>query len=147
MSLRDGTKKMSKSDPSDYSRIMLSDNSETISQKIKKAKTDPFPLPDNLEDAKNRPEALNLLAIYASLNNQTTEDVIKNYGNKEFSGFKKDLADLIVDKISPIEKEMKKLMDDIKYLDQIMINGKEKAVVVADSVLNKVYEVVGLPKP
>jgi tryptophanyl-tRNA synthetase len=146
MSLRDGTKKMSKSDPSDYSRIMLSDNSETIMQKIKKAKTDPFPLPDNLIDAKKRPEALNLLAIYAALNNQTTENVIRSYGNKEFSGFKKDLADLVVDKLSPIEKEMKKLMDDANYLDEIMKNGKEKAILVADSVLNKVYEVIGLSK-
>ena len=146
MSLRDGTKKMSKSDPSDYSRIMLSDNSEAIVQKIKKAKTDPYPLPDNLMDAKKRPEALNLLAIYAALDNQTTEGVINNYGGKEFSEFKKNLADLIVDKVSPIEKEMKKLMDDRQYLDEIMIKGKEKAIVVADSVLNKVYEVVGLPK-
>ena len=146
MSLRDGTKKMSKSDPSDYSRIMLSDNSETIMQKIKKAKTDPFPLPDNLIEAKKRPEALNLLAIYAALNNQTTENVIRSYGNKEFSGFKKDLADLVVDKLSPIEKEMKKLMDDANYLDEIMKNGKEKAILVADSVLNKVYEVIGLSK-
>jgi len=146
MSLRDGTKKMSKSDPSDYSRIMLSDNSETIIKKIKKAKTDPYPLPENLIDAKNRPEALNLLAIYAALNNQATEDVIKNYSGKEFLVFKKDLADLIVDKINPIEKEMRKLMDDKQYLDEIMINGKEKAIKVADSVLNKVYDVVGLSK-
>ena len=94
MSLRDGTKKMSKSDPSDYSRIMLSDSKENIIQKIKKAKTDPLPLPENLEDAKKRPEAMNLLTIFAALSNTDAEKVILDYAGKDFSKFKNDLGDL-----------------------------------------------------
>ena len=146
MSLRDGTKKMSKSDASDYSRIMLSDTSDEIIQKIKKAKTDPHLLPRNKKNANDRPEALNLLSIFAALNNQSINDTISLYAGKEFSFFKNDLADLVVEKINPISKEMKKLMDDHAYLDQIMKRGKEKAIDVADSVLAQVYKVVGLSK-
>jgi tryptophanyl-tRNA synthetase len=146
MSLRDGSKKMSKSDLSDYSRIMLSDNEDNIVQKIKKAKTDPFPLPKNINEAKVRPEAMNLLTIYASLNDVSTESVINEYAGKEFSEFKKDLADLSVSKISPIANEMKKLMSDRDYLDNIMKTGKEKAISVADPVLKQVYEIIGFSK-
>ena len=143
MSLRDGTKKMSKSDPSDYSRIMLSDDQDTIIQKIRKAKTDPQPLPSSLVEAKNRPEALNLLAIYAALNNTSTEQAIENYAGKAFSKFKKDLSDLAVHKITPISNEMKKLMNDNSYLDSIIKDGKEKAIGVAEPVLKEVYEIIG----
>ena len=143
MSLRDGTKKMSKSDPSDYSRIMLNDDIESIVQKIKKAKTDPYPLPDNLEEAKKRPEAINLLTIYAALDENSTEKVISNYAGKEFSLFKNDLADLASTKLLPISKEVNKLLGDVQYLDSIIKTGKEKAFSVADPILSKVYEIVG----
>jgi tryptophanyl-tRNA synthetase len=146
MSLRDGTKKMSKSDVSDYSRIMLNDTADKIVQKIRKAKTDPHPLPNNMKEAHKRPEAFNLLSIFASFNSKSTEDVVEQYAGKEFSSFKKDLADVIVDKIDPIGKEMQKLIDDKLYLDGIMKKGKEKAMYVADSVLSKVYDVVGFSK-
>ncbi len=146
MSLRDGTKKMSKSDPSDYSRIMLNDDTDSIVQKIKKAKTDPLPLPSTLEETKKRPEALNLLTIYAALNENKVQDVITNYAGKDFSLFKKDLSDLASNKLSPIAKEMKKLIADTQYLDSIIESGKEKAIIVAEPVLSKVYEIVGFQR-
>ena len=144
MSLRDGSKKMSKSDPSDFSRIMLRDSKDEISQKIRKARTDPLPLPESLKEAQKRPEALNLLTIFASLSNKSTEKIIDEYAGTEFSKFKKDLADLSVDKISPISLEMQKLMTNSDYLDQIIKAGREKATEIARPVLSKVYEVVGL---
>ena len=144
MSLRDGLKKMSKSDPSDYSRIMLSDSEDEIVKKIKKAKTDPLPLPDNLDDAKNRPEAINLLTIFAALSDQEIGTVIAEYGGKEFSQFKNDLGELASTKLSPISVEMNKLMKDENYLDSVIIKGKERAINVADPVLNKIYEIIGL---
>jgi len=146
MSLRDGTKKMSKSDPSNYSRIMLNDGTDSIVQKIKKAKTDSLPLPNNLEETKKRPEALNLLTIFAALNETNVQDVITNYAGKEFSLFKKDLSDLASNKLSPIATEMKKLIADTQYLDSIIESGKEKAIAVAEPVLSKVYEIVGFQR-
>ena len=143
MSLRDGLKKMSKSDPSDYSRIMLTDSEDEIITKIKKAKTDPLPLPENLEEAKKRPEAINLLTIYAALNDMTLESVVADYAGKEFSQFKKDLGDITSSKLSSISQEMNRLMKDEDYLDSIIIKGKEKAINVADPVLSKVYEIIG----
>ena len=143
MSLRDGTKKMSKSDVSVYSRIMLNDTADDIIQKIKKAKTDPHPLPYNIKEIQSRPEALNLLSIFAAVNDIPTEEVLHQYSGKEFSLFKKDLADAIVENICPIGKEMGKLMKDQKYLNDIMKNGREKAINLADSVLKKVYDVMG----
>jgi tryptophanyl-tRNA synthetase len=143
MSLRDGLNKMSKSDPSDYSRIMLSDTEDEIIKKIKKAKTDPQPLPENLEEAKKRPEAINLITIYAALNNLKLEKVISDYAGKEFSQFKKDLGDLASSKLSPISSEMNRLMKDQKYLDSILINGRERATNVAEPVLSKIYEIIG----
>lgn len=143
MSLRDGLKKMSKSDISDYSRIMLSDDEDIIIQKIKKAKTDPMPLPVNLDEAKKRPEALNLLTIFASLNNISLAKAIEQNADKEFSQFKKDLGDLLVVKILPISKEMKKLNEDKAYLDDIMRVGKESAISVAEPILKEVYKIVG----
>ena len=147
MSLRDGTKKMSKSDPSEYSRIMLNDSNDAIVQKIKKAKTDSSGLPDNINDANKRPEALNLLSMFAALNNKTTDEIIKEYQGKEFSVLKNDLSDVLVDKVEPIRKNITKLMNDKDYLDIIMKQGKESAITVADSVLTKVYNTIGLNKP
>jgi tryptophanyl-tRNA synthetase len=144
MSLRDGLKKMSKSDPSDYSRIMLSDTEDEIIKKIKKAKTDPLPLPINLEEAKKRPEAINLLTIYAALNNLDLEKVVDDYAGKEFSQFKKDLGDLASSKLSPISLEMNRLMKDEKYLDSIISDGKKRAIKVAEPVLDRIYEIIGL---
>jgi len=143
MSLREGTKKMSKSDSSDYSRIMLTDSADNIVQKIKKAKTDPLPLPDNFSELEKRPEALNLITIFAALNEEPIESVISNYSGREFSIFKKDLGELAVDKLSPITLEMNKLMADFDYIDKVINNGKLKATLVAEPVLNKTKEIIG----
>ena len=143
MSLRDGSKKMSKSDPSDYSRIMLTDTAENIIQKIKKAKTDPEPLPQDKTGLEKRPEAENLISIFASLHNKSIESVIKDYAGKEFSIFKKDLADLSVSKLEPITSEMNKLMSDVSYIDSILNQGKENAIAVAEPVLQKTKEIIG----
>ncbi len=122
---------------------MLSDTKENIIQKIKKAKTDPYPLPESIEEANSRPEALNLLTIYAALDNSDTEKIISNYAGKEFSQFKNDLGELASSKISPISLEINKLMDDKNYLESIIDSGKEKALAVAEPVLEKVYEITG----
>ncbi len=143
MSLRDGSKKMSKSDPSDYSRIMLTDTAENIIQKIKKAKTDPEPLPQDKTGLEKRPEAENLISIFASLQDTSIENVIKDYAGKEFSTFKKDLADLSVSKLEPITSEMNKLMSDVSYIDSILNQGKENAISVAEPVLQKTKEIIG----
>jgi len=143
MSLRDGSKKMSKSDPSDYSRIMLTDTAENITQKIKKAKTDPEPLPQDKTGLEKRPEAENLISIFASLQDTSIENVIKDYAGKEFSIFKKDLADLSVSKLEPITSEMNKLMSDVSYIDSILNQGKENAIAVAEPVLQKTKEIIG----
>ena len=143
MSLRDGSKKMSKSDPSDYSRNMLTDTAENITQKIKKAKTDPEPLPQDKTGLEKRPEAENLISIFASLQDTSIESVIKDYAGKEFSIFKKDLADLSVSKLEPITSEMNKLMSDVSYIDSILNQGKENAIAVAEPVLQKTKEIIG----
>ena len=143
MSLRDGSKKMSKSDPSDYSRIMLTDTAENITQKIKKAKTDPEPLPQDKTDLEKRPEAENLISIFASLQDTSIESVIKDYAGKEFSIFKKDLADLSVSKLEPITSEMNKLMNDVSYIDSILKQGQDNAIAVAEPVLQKTKEIIG----
>ncbi len=143
MSLRDGSKKMSKSDPSDYSRIMLTDTAENIIQKIKKAKTDPEPLPKDKTGLEKRPEAENLISIFASLQDTSIESVIKDYAGKEFSTFKKDLADLSVSKLEPITSEMNKLMNDVSYIDSILKQGQDNAIAVAEPVLQKTKEIIG----
>ncbi len=143
MSLRDGSKKMSKSDPSDYSRIMLTDTAENITQKIKKAKTDPEPLPQDKTGLEKRPEAENLISIFASLQDTSIESVIKDYAGKEFSTFKKDLADLSVSKLEPITSEMNKLMNDVSYIDSILKQGQNNAIAVAEPVLQKTKEIIG----
>jgi tryptophanyl-tRNA synthetase len=143
MSLRDGSKKMSKSDPSDYSRIMLTDTAENIVQKIRKAKTDPEPLPENKTDLEKRPEAENLISIFASLKDTSVETVIDEYSGKEFSIFKRDLTDLSVSKLEPITSEMNKLMNDISYIDSVLNTGKDNAISVAEPVLQKTKEIIG----
>ncbi len=143
MSLRDGSKKMSKSDPSDYSRIMLTDSADNIIQKIKKAKTDPEPLPQDKTGLEKRPEAENLISIFASLQDTSIESVIKDYAGKEFSTFKKDLADLSVSKLEPITSEMNKLMSDVSYIDSILKQGQDNAIAVAEPVLQKTKEIIG----
>ena len=131
MSLKDGTKKMSKSELSDLSRINLTDNKDEIINKIKKAKTDPLPLPDNIEDLTNRPEAKNLLGIYSSINNESLEKTINDFSGKNFSEFKEKLSQALVDKINPISTEIQKLLSDKNYLDQILLEGSFKANEIA----------------
>jgi len=125
---------------------MLNDTTDSIIQKIRKAKTDPLPLPSSLEEAKKRPEALNLLTIFAALNETNVQEVMIYYVDKEFSLFKKDLSELASNKLSPIATEIKKLLGDTRYLDSIIESGKEKAIAVADPVLSKVYEIVGFQR-
>ena len=146
MSLRDASNKMSKSDPSNYSRIMLNDSSEEIDSKIKKAKTDPMPFPENIENAKSRPEALNLITIYAAMNNIEIEKVIEEYANTEFSSFKKKLSESIISTLSPIGNEINKLLDNQDYLDSIILKGADKARSIANPVINEVYQKMGLLK-
>ena len=143
MSLRDGTKKMSKSDPSDSSRINLTDTQEEISNKIRKAKTDAHPLPETIEELKTRPEAFNLLNIYASLSNQTVEHTLKEFSGKGFSNFKPILVELAVECLSPISSEMRHLLKDTKEIDKILKLGEHKAREIAEKVLKDVKQLVG----
>ncbi len=143
MSLRDGTKKMSKSDPSDYSRINLTDDAETIAQKIRKAKTDALPFPDSLADLDARPEARNLAKIYAALADTKPEAVIAEFGGQTFSIFKNRLADLAVEKLSPIASRMKDLQADPGELDNLLARGAARANELAEVTLARVKYVVG----
>ena len=143
MSLKDGSKKMSKSELSDLSRINLTDNKDQIINKIKKAKTDPMPMPNGLQELNERPEAKNLLGIYASLTNTTLEKSIENFSGKNFSKFKEILSEILVNKIEPISIEIKKLLADQKYLDQILLEGVEKANLIALKKIQKMKEIVG----
>jgi len=143
MSLRDGSKKMSKSDPSDYSRINLTDDADAIAQKIRKAKTDPEPLPSEEKGLENRPEADNLVGIYAALAGTTRADVLKEYGNAQFSTFKSALVDLSVAKLGPIGAEMKRLVQDPKAIDAILAEGSERARKIAAPTMNAVKDIVG----
>ena len=127
MSLKDGSKKMSKSELSDLSRINLTDDKDAIVNKIKKAKTDPLPMPSSVEELNERLEARNLLGIYSSLNNSTLQNTVENFSGKNFSEFKNQLSDLLVKKIEPISLEIKKLLNDQPYLDKILLEGVEKA--------------------
>jgi tryptophanyl-tRNA synthetase len=144
MSLRDGSKKMSKSDISEYSRIMLTDSNDEIEKKIKKAKTDAKPIPDSLKELELMLEAKNLITIYAAFENISFNLIHKRYGGKNFSELKKDLIGTVIDKIEPIREEMIKLTDDQKYLDSILESGSTKARNIAKEVLNEVYDVTGL---
>ena len=144
MSLRDGTKKMSKSDPSDMSRINLTDDADTIAQKLRKARTDPEPLPSELDGLAERPEARNLVNIYAALADMTPEAVIAEYGGQGFGAFKPALADLAVDKLSPISAEMTRLMQDVTEIDRILDAGAARANAIAQPILEQCYDIVGL---
>jgi tryptophanyl-tRNA synthetase len=143
MSLKDGTKKMSKSELSDLSRINLTDNEDLIVNKIKKAKTDPLPLPSDPKELETRPEAKNLLGIYSSLNNLTLDQSIKEFNGKNFSEFKEKLSQVLVEKIIPISSEIKKLNADREYLDKILLDGQKKANEYASNKLKKIHEIVG----
>ncbi len=143
MSLKDGSKKMSKSDVSDLSRINLTDTKDQIINKIKKAKTDPLPLPSSVEELNKRPETLNLIGIFSSLNNCSFKETIKTFSGKNFSDFKSSLSQLVVDKIDPISQEIKKLLNESTYLDQILSEGSKKAQEIASQKIKKIHEIVG----
>tara|TARA_B100000886_G_scaffold109133_1_gene73049 strand:+ start:70 stop:1047 length:978 start_codon:yes stop_codon:yes gene_type:complete len=143
MSLKDGSKKMSKSDVSDLSRINLTDNKDLIINKIKKAKTDAFPMPSSLEELKTRMEAKNLLGIYSSLKDFSLEKTIKRFSGRNFSDFKNDLSQVLVDKIDPISKEIKKLLKESDFLDKILLEGSHKANEIASEKLKKIHKIVG----
>ena len=143
MSLRDGTKKMSKSEESNYSRIDLQDSADEINKKIKKAKTDSLPIPGNIEELKNRPEALNLLNIYSFITNSDLEKILENMAGKDFSKFKNELSEALVATICPIGKKIKELKNDSKYLMEILKEGSNKAGIIAKENLDKVKEIVG----
>lgn len=144
MSLRDGTKKMSKSDPSDQSRINMTDDADTITQKIRKAKTDPEPLPDSIEGLKERPEARNLVNIYAALSRSTPEAVVAEFAGAQFGSFKPKLAELAVSVMAPISGEMNRLMADPAEIDRILGDGADRAEALARPVLDEVYDIVGM---
>ena len=143
MSLRDGTKKMSKSELSDLSRINLTDDKDQIINKIKKAKTDTLPLPHSNADLEKRPEAKNLIGIYSSLMDVDLDDTINKFSGKNFSEFKEDLSQVIVDKIIPISNEIKKLLKEKSFLDQILDNGRQKADKISSEKLKKIQEIMG----
>ena len=143
MSLKDGIKKMSKSDPSDLSRINLTDSKDEIINKIKKAKTDPLQLPKETKDLTERPEAENLLGIYSSLKNQNLEKSISEFSGKNFVEFKDKLSEILIEKIEPISKEIKKLLNDEKYLDKILLEGSNKASIIASKKIKEIKELVG----
>ena len=143
MSLRDGLKKMSKSDVSDLSRINLTDSDDQIINKIKKAKTDNDPIPENDKSLKKRPELENLLGIYSSLSDQNLDKTINEFSGKNFSDFKKKLSDIIVEKISPISKEIRNILKDKETIDTILLNGAQKAEKLARTKVNEIKKIVG----
>ena len=143
MSLKDGIKKMSKSDPSDLSRINLTDDKDQIINKIKKAKTDPLPLPGAINNLAERPEAENLLGIYSSLKNQNLEKSITEFNGKNFSEFKEKLSEVLIERIEPISKEIKKLLEDQKFLDSVLLEGSDKADKIASKKMKEIKELVG----
>ncbi len=143
MSLRDGTKKMSKSDPSDLSRINLTDSADDIAKKIRKAKTDMDALPSEPAGLKGRPEAENLVGIFAALNGSTVQDVLTQFGGGQFSGLKNALADLAVEKLAPIAIETKRLQADQTYIDQVLADGSARARAIAAPIVKDVREIVG----
>ncbi|MEI8396350.1 MAG: tryptophan--tRNA ligase [Rhodospirillaceae bacterium] len=143
MSLRDGTKKMSKSDISDYSRINMTDDADTIALKIRKAKTDLEPLPGEVAGLENRHEADNLITIYAALAGESKAAILTRFGGAQFSGFKADLVDLAVAKLAPMTAEMNRLMADPAEIDRILRRGAERAAAIAGPVLAEVQELLG----
>ncbi|WP_376709410.1 tryptophan--tRNA ligase [Pseudochrobactrum lubricantis] len=143
MSLRDGTKKMSKSDPSDLSRINLIDDEDTITKKIRKAKTDADAIPSEVEGLEGRPEADNLIGIFAALTNTDKAAVLRDFGGKQFSEFKASLAELAVSQLSPITHEMRRLVADPAYIDAVLRDGGERASVIAEETMHNVRDIVG----
>ncbi|MER2535108.1 MAG: tryptophan--tRNA ligase [Rhizobiaceae bacterium] len=144
MSLRDGSKKMSKSDPSDLSRINLTDDADTIAKKIRKAKTDPDGLPSAIEGLTGRPEAENLVTIYAALAERSKEQVLADFGGRQFSDFKPALADLAVEKLAPIAGEMRRIAADPSYVDAVLKDGGERASAQAEGTMTSVRDIIGL---
>jgi tryptophanyl-tRNA synthetase len=144
MSLRDGSKKMSKSDPSDQSRINLIDDPDAIALKVRRAKTDPDPLPHDEKALEARPEADNLVGIYAALADTSKAAVLAQFGGAQFSAFKPALADLLVAKLSPITAEMRRLKDDTAYIDQVLADGAARAQALAAETMKAVKDIVGL---
>jgi tryptophanyl-tRNA synthetase len=143
MSLRDGTKKMSKSDASDNSRINLTDDADTIAQKVRKAKTDPEPLPSEEKGLESRPEADNLVGIYAALSGHSKAEVLREFGGGQFSGFKNALVELCVTKLAPIATEMKRLTADPGYVDSVLVDGADRARAIAAETMQSARDVVG----
>jgi tryptophanyl-tRNA synthetase len=143
MSLKDGSKKMSKSELSDLSRINLMDNKDAIINKIRKAKTDPLPLPSDVEGLNERPEAKNLLGIYSSLTDSTLEETVKDFKGKNFSEFKENLSQVLVEKIEPISSEIKKLINNKEFLDKILAEGCEKASDISSKKVKKLHDIIG----
>ena len=143
MSLRDGNKKMSKSDPSNFSRILLTDDDDTISAKIRKAKSDSELIPSSNSDLQNKPECLNLINILAATTNQSADQVLSNYEGKEYSALKKDLADSLIQVISPIRGEISNLLNNRDELNAILADGTEKAAAIANPIIEEVYKIVG----
>ena len=143
MSLKDGTKKMSKSELSDLSRINLTDEKEQIINKIKKAKTDALPLPTTIKELDSRPETKNLIGIYSSLTGLTLEKSVEKFAEKNFSEFKENLTQILIDKIIPISNEIKKLLSEKNYLDEILTEGCKKAEIISAQKIKKIHEIVG----
>ena len=146
MSLRDGSKKMSKSEPSDASRINMTDGDDDIAKKIRRARTDPEPLPETPDGLADRPEAANLVGIFAALDDKTSDDVIAEYGGKGFADFKSALADLAIARLGPIGAEMQRLTGDPGHIDAILASGAARARAIAEPIIDEVHEIVGLLK-
>ena len=149
MSLRDGKSKMSKSDPSDYSRLNLNDDADTIAKKIRKARTDPEPVPDGSVEGGSRearPEAYNLIEIYGALADKSVLEVQEEYGGRLFSEFKDMLIDLAVEKLGPIGREMQRFAEDPGYIDEVLREGGERATSIAGPIRDEIYEIVGFIK-
>ncbi|MCC7272157.1 MAG: tryptophan--tRNA ligase [Alphaproteobacteria bacterium] len=147
MSLRDGTKKMSKSDSSDYSRINMTDDADTIALKVRRAKTDPHPLPDSVAGLEGRPEAENLIDIYAALSGRGREETVAEFAGAQFSAFKERLVDLAVAVLGPIGAEMKRLVGAPDHVDAILAHGAQRANAIAEKHLAEVYDIVGMLRP
>ena len=143
MSLRDGNKKMSKSDPSDFSRILLTDDDDTIFTKIRKAKSDSELIPSSKDDLQNKPECLNLINILSATTNQSADQVLGNYAGKEYSALKKDLADSLIQVIGPIRGEINNLLNNRDELNVILADGTEKAAAIANPIIEEVYKIIG----
>ena len=143
MSLKDGSKKMSKSETSDLSRINLTDGKDQILNKIKKAKTDSLPIPSTVKELNDRPEARNLIGIYSSISDSTLESSIQKFSGKNFSEFKENLSEILIDKLSPISDEIKRLLKEKSYLDKILEEGSKKADNIASKKIKEIHDIIG----